>query len=101
MLPGQPSRTLVPAIARAAHQLFDAPLILHDPLAVGLVPETSRQTLLATAGEHRTEAARLCRSLFAVRSRFAEDRLAAAVNPRRAPIRDARRGHRNVSLAAA
>ena len=81
MLPGQPSRTLlVPAVARAAHQLFDAPLILDDPLAVGLVPQTSRETLLATAEEHRTEAARLSRSLFAVRSRFAEDRLAAAVS---------------------
>jgi len=40
MLAGRPSRTLLPpAIRRAAHQLLDTPLILNDPIAVGLVPE--------------------------------------------------------------
>ena len=79
MLPSQPSRTLlVPTVARAAHQLFDAPLILDDPIVVDLVPETSRAVLLDAAEKHRTEAANLFRSLFTLRSRFAEDRLEAA-----------------------
>jgi methyltransferase (TIGR00027 family) len=79
MLPGQPSRTLlVPTIARAAHQLLDTPLILNDPLAIDLVSEASREAILGAADDHRTAAAVLYRSLFALRSRFVEDRLATA-----------------------
>src|SRR5258705_7553773 len=79
MLPGQPSRTLlVPAIARAAHQLFDAPLILNDPLAVDLVAESSQQAILGAVEDHRAPRALQFRSLFTVRSRFVEDRLANA-----------------------
>jgi O-methyltransferase involved in polyketide biosynthesis len=60
MIPGQPSRTLLtPAVARAAHQLFDAPLILDDPLAIGLVPETSREAILGSPDVHRTLTRRL------------------------------------------
>jgi methyltransferase (TIGR00027 family) len=79
MLPGQPSQTLlVPAVARAAHQLLDAPLILNDPLAIGLVPEASREAILGAVDDHRATAAMLCRSLFTLRSRFVEDQLETA-----------------------
>jgi methyltransferase (TIGR00027 family) len=78
MLSGQPSRTMLrPAVMRAAHQLFDRPLILNDPVVVGLLPETSEQAILA-AVEHRAPAALRRRALFTLRSRFTEDRLASA-----------------------
>ena len=81
MLSGQPSRTLlVSAVQRAAHQLLDTPVIFDDPIAVGLVPETSEHELLATLENHRGREPKLLRSLFALRSRFAEDRLADAVS---------------------
>ena len=64
------------AALRAAHQLLDKPLILDDPIAVGLVPETSERAMLATVSDARDQAA--LRSLFALRNRFAEDRLAQA-----------------------
>ena len=77
MLPGRPSQTMLRTAAlRAAHQLLDKPLILHDPIAVGLVPESSERAVLATLDEHRNQVA--LRLFFALRSRFAEDRLAEA-----------------------
>ena len=79
MLSGQASQSMVrTAMRRAAHQLFDEPRILEDPIAVGLVPEASEQAILDASGEHRAPLAALFRSLFAFRSRFAEDRLADA-----------------------
>jgi len=79
MFSGQPSRTMLrPAVARAAHQLFDRPLILNDPLAVGLVPEASEQAILAAVEDHRAPAALRHRAMFTLRSRFTEDRLASA-----------------------
>ena len=79
MLPGQPSRTILrPAVGRAAHQLLDAPRIFDDPLAVGLIPETSAEAILAADIDHRALSSCLYRTLVALRSRFAEDRLAEA-----------------------
>jgi len=79
MLPGRPSRTLLgPAIRRAAHQLLDAPLILNDPVAVGLVPEADASAIEASLPDHQTRESVLLRSLFVLRSRFAEDCLAEA-----------------------
>ena len=79
MQTGQPSRTLLgPAIRRAAHQLLDAPLIFTDPIAVGLVPEASVDAIRAGIADHLTEQSILLRSLFALRSRFTEDRLREA-----------------------
>ncbi len=81
MLAGQPSRTLLgPAIRRAAHQLLDVPLIFRDPIAVGLVPEASEEAIRSRAAEHQTQESLLLRSLFALRSRFAEDRLREAAS---------------------
>jgi methyltransferase (TIGR00027 family) len=76
MLPGQPSRTLLrSAIRRAQHQLLDHPRIIEDPVAVRFVsdvPELSQSD--------GTSEPTLYRYLFAMRARFAEDRLAAAVS---------------------
>lgn len=79
MLPGRPSRTLLPpAIRRAAHQLLDTPLILNDPVAVGLVPEADERSIKACLSDHQSRESVLLRSMFVLRSRFAEDRLAEA-----------------------
>ncbi len=79
MLSGQPSRTLLrSAIRRATHQLLDAPLIFDDPIALELVPEARDPAQVSALGNHGGADPLLMRSLFALRSRFAEDRLAAA-----------------------
>jgi methyltransferase (TIGR00027 family) len=78
MLPAQPSQTLLgAAIRRAQHQLLDAPLILRDPVVVRLVPEAREPTTLSEYGNGE-EIPALFRAMFAMRSRFTEDRLAAA-----------------------
>jgi methyltransferase (TIGR00027 family) len=79
MLPGQPSQTMIrTAIRRAAHQLLDSPRIFEDPLAAGLIPETSERAILDAADDHLSPLPTLFRSMFALRSRFSEDRLAEA-----------------------
>jgi methyltransferase (TIGR00027 family) len=79
MFSGQPSRTMLrPAVTRAAHQLIDRPLILNDPVVVGLVPEATEQAILTAVETHRRPAALQHRAMFTLRSRFAEDRLASA-----------------------
>jgi methyltransferase (TIGR00027 family) len=80
MLPGQASQTLsVASIMRARHQLFDAPLIFDDPVVLKLVPEAEDPDVLKDLGDSTGPMARSLRSMLAVRSRFAEDRLAEAV----------------------
>jgi methyltransferase (TIGR00027 family) len=64
------------ATLRAAHQVLDKPLILQDPIAVGLVPKSTEQALLVTMEEHHDPVA--LRFHLALRSRFVEDRLAEA-----------------------
>ena len=77
MTPGRPSRTMLrTATLRAAHQRLDKPLILDDPVAIGLVPEASELAMLAGLDDHHDQS--VLRSNFAFRSRFAEDRLAEA-----------------------
>lgn len=79
MLPGQASQTLlIASIMRARHQLFDAPVVLDDPVVLKLVPEAQDPGVLTEFGELRAPMASLMRSMFAVRSRFTEDRLARA-----------------------
>jgi len=79
MFPGQPSRTLLrAAIRRAAHQLLDNPLILNDPVVVGLVPEAYDPAIVDTLDDPGAPEPKLFRALIAMRSRFAEDRLAQA-----------------------
>ncbi|MGC9159441.1 MAG: class I SAM-dependent methyltransferase [Terracidiphilus sp.] len=63
------------AIRRAAHQLMDHPPVLDDPLAVRLVGDRFPRQM--ERAMHRV--ARDFRAFVAVRSRYAEDQLAAAV----------------------
>lgn len=79
MLPGQASRTLlIASMWRARHQLLDHPLILDDPVVVKLVPDASDPAMLADFGDPNQPMATLMRSMFVLRSRFTEDRLAEA-----------------------
>jgi len=73
---GKPSKTAFRvAIRRAAHQLIDHPRILDDPIAVRLVgPGLERDMERAMH-----PVARDFRAFMAVRSRYVEDQLAAAV----------------------
>ena len=68
------------ALHRAAHQLLDRPPIFADPLALAVVGTRARRALEADPlrWERRPFADRL-RAFLAVRSRLAEDALAAAV----------------------
>lgn len=66
---------------RAVHQLLDAqPLILNDPAALTLLGEDTVKQLKKNRKHHRTPAASSLRAHIVLRSRFAEDRLAEAVN---------------------
>jgi methyltransferase (TIGR00027 family) len=79
MLRGQASQTmLIASIMRARHQLLDAPVILDDPVVLKLVPEARDSGVLTDFGNSDRPMATLMRSMFAMRSRFAEDRLAQA-----------------------
>jgi methyltransferase (TIGR00027 family) len=74
-----PSRTaLRVALRRSAHQLFDNPKILDDPLAVPIVGEH-----IAEIRNHpkifESRIGKSIRAFMVVRSRYAEDQLAAAV----------------------
>jgi methyltransferase (TIGR00027 family) len=76
MLPGQAGQTMVrAAMRRAAHQLLDCPRVFEDPIAVGFIPEASEQSILNAADDHSAPIPTLLRSVFASRSRFAEERL--------------------------
>jgi methyltransferase (TIGR00027 family) len=66
------------AIRRAAHQLFDQPRVLDDPLALRIIGDEAAEALRSNPKEnHRF--ARAFRAFMAARSRFAEDELARAV----------------------
>jgi len=75
------SRTaLATAYMRAAHQLFDAPpRILDDQVALSLLGPAAVQRIKDTADHYRTPDRLALRAHVVLRSRFAEDRLAAAV----------------------
>jgi methyltransferase (TIGR00027 family) len=65
------------ALRRAAHQILDTPHVLDDPLAVPIVGADAAQI----SGDRREQHpfGRAFRAFMAVRSRFAEDELAKAV----------------------
>ena len=75
------SRTaLGTAYMRAAHQLLDAPpRILEDPVAAPLLGADAARRITHDAQSYRTPARRGLRAHVVLRSRFAEDRLCAAV----------------------
>jgi methyltransferase (TIGR00027 family) len=76
MQSGRASKTaLRVAMRRAAHQLIDHPPVLDDPIAVRLVGSVLTRDM--ERAQHKV--ARDFRAFMAVRSRFVEDQLAAAV----------------------
>ena len=76
---GTPSATaLGAAFLRAAHQFLDQPLILEDPLALRILGSGSESALRSYPPE-RHEVRRSLRAFVVLRSRYAEDELARAV----------------------
>lgn len=76
MQKGRPSKTAFGvAIRRAAHQLVDHPPVLDDPIAVRMVGSVYPRKM--ERAQHKV--ARDFRAFMAARSRYTEDRLAAAV----------------------
>ena len=75
------SRTaLATAYLRAAHQLLDPPpRVLDDPTALAVLGPGAEQTIRDCAALAQTPESRALRAHMVLRSRFAEDRLAAAV----------------------
>jgi methyltransferase (TIGR00027 family) len=70
------------ALARAAHQIFDTPKVFDDPLALRIVGAYAQGTSPERFFHDRykfTRRARFVRALLVVRSRVAEEELAAAV----------------------
>lgn len=68
------------AIRRAAHQLCDKPVVFTDPLALRILSDDATAAAHAEAGDENQHSwIRGLRLFLAVRSRFAEDELALAV----------------------
>jgi methyltransferase (TIGR00027 family) len=79
MQPGQPSRTALGAAGlRAAHQVLDGAAIFADPLAVRILGADADDLLREAEAETDPFRQRL-RWFIAIRSRIAEDALAAAI----------------------
>jgi methyltransferase (TIGR00027 family) len=75
---GRPSATAQGAAAhRAAHQLLDVPKILDDPFALRIIGAKAESTLRANLW--RSQKSRFLRAFIVLRSRYAEDELARAV----------------------
>ncbi len=73
---GQPSRTALAAAAhRAAHQVLERGVIFPDPLAMRILDANGQEAIRRASAD---PSARPLRLFIAVRSRFAEDALAAA-----------------------
>jgi methyltransferase (TIGR00027 family) len=73
MQDAQPSRTAQRvALRRAAHQLLDVPRVFEDPLAIAIAGPDA-------VAKDRSSFSRALRAFIAVRSRYAEDQLARAV----------------------
>jgi methyltransferase (TIGR00027 family) len=80
MRDSRPSRTAHRvAIRRAAHQLVDDPVVFRDPLAMAIIGAEAADNLRAQISSEKDRLARALRAFMAVRSRYAEDQLDAAV----------------------
>jgi methyltransferase (TIGR00027 family) len=81
MMDGRRSRTAERvAMRRATHQLYDQPLVFEDPLALSILSdEAAAQVRAETEEEIRNPWANGLRLFIAVRSRFAEEELALAL----------------------
>ncbi|MFZ0581274.1 MAG: class I SAM-dependent methyltransferase [Candidatus Acidiferrales bacterium] len=80
MRDARPSTTaLRVAMRRAAHQLYDNPKILDDPIALPILGEKAQEQVRLEGRKIYARASRYVRAFMVVRSRLAEDGLAAAV----------------------
>lgn len=76
---GEPSRTAQgTALHRAVHQLVDSPRVFDDPLALAMLGARRAQWLAGNLDRFETPGERAMRAYLVARSRYAEDRLAAA-----------------------
>lgn len=77
---GTPSITAMRvAMRRAAHQIYDRPLVLDDPIALAIMGEERCDKLRNDPATQSQPIAVAMRAFMAVRARFAEDYLAEAV----------------------
>ncbi len=74
----KPSALMV-AVQRAAHQLVDTPRVFDDSLAIRILGPEGAEALTSDLGRFREPLALGLRSSVVVRSRFAEDEWAAAI----------------------
>ena len=76
----RPSRTaLRVALRRAAHQLYDSPIVFHDPIAVPILGSEYLPEVHRTATKLHKPFSVALRAFLVARSRYAEDLLAQAV----------------------
>ncbi|HEY0282496.1 MAG TPA: SAM-dependent methyltransferase [Rhizomicrobium sp.] len=68
------------ALHRAAHQLLDRPAVFSDPLALRIIGREAETALREGAANHILTGAAGLRAFLTVRSRFAEDCLAEAID---------------------
>ena len=66
------------AMSRAAHQIFDHPRVLEDPLALRIIGAESAQAVRSGGQRYSERLARYLRAFLVARSRVAEDALADA-----------------------
>lgn len=62
------------AMRRAAHQIFDDPMVFDDPLALRIAGEAA-ETIRAAADKHQSPFGKNMRAFLVARSRFAEEQL--------------------------
>jgi methyltransferase (TIGR00027 family) len=80
MIEARPSRTAMRvAMRRAAHQLFDNPKVLDDPIALRIVGTRAATQLQMESGTEFGRFGLGIRAFMAARSRFAEDALARSI----------------------
>ncbi|WP_213805256.1 class I SAM-dependent methyltransferase [Granulicella sp. dw_53] len=80
MQESRPSRTaLRVALRRAAHQLYDSPVIFPDPIAVPILEQYTEELHKTATKLHKPFSVAL-RAFLVARSRYAEDTLATAVS---------------------
>ena len=75
------SRTaLSVALRRAAHQIYDSPVVFDDPIAVGILGATYAEQLQRTPLRPDRPFSTALRAFLVARSRYAEDNLRRAVS---------------------
>jgi methyltransferase (TIGR00027 family) len=80
MIEARPSRTaLRVAMRRAAHQLFDNPKVLDDPIAVAIIGSQAAEKLKTESPEAFGKYGLAIRAIMVARSRYAEDALARSI----------------------